>query len=192
MPLRGSISAPFQDTKGARSPSSPAEEGQFAKTETEMEQVENQIRGLYEKLSGAAMNSDDAKVVRTERGYKIRLGEVVLFRPGSDRIKREGIPFLFELGKRLIRLNAPVQIEGHADSMPGAEFNSHWELSASRAFHVVQFMVEGVKFPPDHLSLVGYGDTQPIASNESPEGRARNRRVEISITTTKDIAELEW
>lgn len=76
-----------------------------------------------------------------------------------------------------------MQIEGHTDNRPlgrKSAFKSNWELSAARAFSVLQFFLkEGVA--PEKLSAVGYGEFKPIKSNETPEGRNANRRIEINI-----------
>jgi len=132
-------------------------------------------------------------VIRNEQGYKIRLGEVILFKPNSDKLKREYVPFLFELAKRLARLGVNVQVEGHSDAQPSLTKQANWQLSISRAFNIVQFFVEGANFPQERISLAGYGDTRPVVPNDTPEGRAKNRRVEISIITPdRDISELPW
>jgi chemotaxis protein MotB len=118
---------------------------------------------------------------------------VILFRPGSDKLRPESIPFLFELGRRLSRLGLPISIEGHSDITPSSSHQTNWQLSINRSYNIVQFLVNGVDFPPNKLSIVGYGDTQPLASNDTPEGRAKNRRVEISIISPdREIATLPW
>ncbi len=137
----------------------------------------------------------DAQIdmVRTDTGYKLRLGEAILFKPGSDKLKKEYVPFIYELSQRLGRLGVNIQIEGHSDATPYATKQTNWELSISRAYHIVQFFVDGASFPQDKISLAGFGDTQPISSNDTPEGRSKNRRVEISIITPdKEISELPW
>jgi len=77
----------------------------------------------------------------------------------------------------------PIQIEGHTDNRPlgrSIRFRSNWELSSARAFSVLQFFIkEGVA--PEKLSAVGYGEFKPVKSNDTPEGRSGNRRIEINI-----------
>jgi chemotaxis protein MotB len=195
-PLHGSPMVPFDKPpdRGSQVPPSPSERGDSSKAEQEtLKLIAEQVRGLFRMTSGVGLSATDVEAVKSEEGYKIRLGEAVLFRPGSDKIRRESIPFLFELARRLHRLGLPIQVEGHSDITPAATHQTNWQLSMDRAYNVVQFFVGAVDFPPNKISLTGYGDTQPIASNETPEGRAKNRRVEISIITpNREIASLPW
>ena len=79
-----------------------------------------------------------------------------------------------------------ISIEGHTDDVPiGAELSrkyaTNWELSAARACTIVRYLREKVGIDPAVLSATGYGEYQPIAPNESEEGRAKNRRIEIVL-----------
>ncbi len=194
-PLKGTPFVPFEKPPGLGSEAPPAhnESGPFGKGESTTDRFQEQLRGIFEKTTGLGLPEPQIDVVKTDSGYKVRLGEAILFKPGSDRLKREYVPFMFELSKRLARLGVGVQIEGHSDATPYATKQTNWELSISRAYHIVQFFVDGASFPQEKISLAGYGDTQPIASNDTPEGRSKNRRVEISILTPdKEINELPW
>lgn len=195
-PLRGSPFVPFDKPadRGSAVPPSPTDQGYFSKGEREMlEKIREQVSNLYERTTGIGLQRDGAEVIRTEEGYKIRLGEYLLFGVGSDKLRRESLPFLYEMGKRLARVKGSIQIEGHTDTSAPKNSQSNWHLSASRAFNIVQFLVEGVSFPQDRISIAAYGAARPIASNDTPEGRARNRRVEISILTKEIRADkLLW
>jgi chemotaxis protein MotB len=195
-PLRGSPFVPFEKPvdRGSAVPPSPAEQGPYSKADNDaLEQVRAQVEGLYQRTTGLGLQKNDVEVIRTEEGFKIRLGEYVLFGPGSDKIRRESLPFLYEMGKRLVNVQGTVQVEGYTDSSSARGDNSNWHLSANRAFNMAKFLVEGVRFPQDRLSIAAYGEARPVASNATPEGRARNRRVEISILTKDTKAEkLLW
>jgi len=84
-------------------------------------------------------------------------------------------------------------VAGHTDNVPvkrGGRFDSNWELSTARATTVVELMVrEGV--PPDQLAAAGFGEHDPIASNETPEGRQQNRRLEIMLMPKLAAVEIE-
>jgi chemotaxis protein MotB len=82
-------------------------------------------------------------------------------------------------------------VEGHTDNVPinTSEFRSNWELSVRRATEVVRCLVEQHGFPPERISASGYAEYRPIASNDSPEDRAKNRRIEIVIIKTGDEGE---
>jgi chemotaxis protein MotB len=194
-PLKGSPFSSFDKSpdKGINAPTQ--ERGKFSPDDqAAMEKIAEQVRGMFERSTGLSSSADDVEVVRTPEGFRIRLGEALLFRPGSDKLNREHIPFLFEMGKRLAAIDLPIQVEGHSDGGEARRSNTDpFALSLNRSVNLLRFFVEGTGFPKEKISLAGLGDTQPVASNESPEGRAKNRRVEISIVTPDHaVKELPW
>lgn len=199
-PQRGTPFTPFEkeQDKGSQVPPKPKDLGQLSKTEQEaMDRIREQLNGIFERSTGLAADPKDIDVLKTANGFKIRLGEAMLFKPNSDKLKREQIPFLFEMGKRLARLDLPIQIEGHSDKSEdlkrGDPNQQGWQLSVNRSYNILKFLVEGAEFPKHHISMAGFGDAMPLASNESPEGRRKNRRVEIAvITPDQNIRDLEW
>jgi chemotaxis protein MotB len=199
-PQRGSPFTPFEkeQDKGSVVPPTPKDSGSASKAEQEMmDRVAEQLKGIFERSTGLSADAKDLQVLKTANGFKIRLGEAMLFRPNSDKLKRDQIPFLYEMGKRLARLNLPIQIEGHSDKsegiLKGDPNNAGWQLSVNRSYNILKFFIEGLDFPKDHISMAGFGDVMPLASNESPEGRRKNRRVEIAIITPdQNIKDLEW
>jgi len=124
-----------------------------------------------------------AKVEISANKININFADPILFAPGSDVLRPQSFPHLKKLAAVFNDLPNPIQIEGHTDNRPlgrNSHFKSNWELSAARAFSVLQFFVKaGVA--PEKLSAVGYGEFKPIKSNDSPEGRDANRRIEINI-----------
>ncbi|MCK5583173.1 MAG: OmpA family protein, partial [Elusimicrobiales bacterium] len=124
-----------------------------------------------------------AKVEISSNKININFSEPVLFASGSDRLKKSSFRHLNKLAKVLIDLPNPIQIEGHTDKSPVGKhspFKSNWELSSARAFSVLKYFVKrGVA--PEKLSAVGYGEFKPLKSNDMPEGRSANRRIEINI-----------
>lgn len=197
-PLRGAPMVPFdkKSDQGSEVPPSPSDKGKFSKEDhANQERVAEQIRELFTKTTGLTPGSGEIEILKTNEGYKIRLGENMVFKSGSDKLRRETVPFLYELGKRLAGLSFPIQVEGHADSTEArARGNSSaWQVSLARSNTVAQFLVEGVGFPQKNISLAGFGDTQPLAENETSDGRQRNRRVEIGIIAPdRNIARLPW
>ncbi|MFH1618814.1 MAG: OmpA family protein, partial [bacterium] len=109
--------------------------------------------------------------------------DAILFDPGKAGLKPASIPHLKKLADVLVELPNLLQVEGHTDDRPmgpHSQYVSNWELSAARAFAVLIFLTEaGV--PPHRLSALGYGEYRPIQKNDTPEGRAANRRIEINI-----------
>jgi chemotaxis protein MotB len=120
-----------------------------------------------------------------QRGLVVRLlTDKVLFRSGQATLEPEGVPLIGEIAKLLSASDIvnPVRVEGNTDDVAihSARFPSNWELSTARADAVLEVLLaQGVA--PTRLSATGYGDVNPIASNATAAGRARNRRVDIVI-----------
>jgi len=107
-----------------------------------------------------------------------------LFRPASADLRPEGKEFLDLMARVFLQSpQAEVRIGGHTDNLPinTPRYPSNWELSCARATAVMRYLIDEQGVDPAILSAIGYGPHQPVASNETPEGRARNRRVEIEI-----------
>lgn len=183
--LKGFPFSPFERApdRGTPVPPAPQEKGPFSKSDDKefIKGLEDQINGSFHDTTGMNLEPGAVEVVQTEDGVRIRLGEYLLFRPGSAKIKTENMRFMYEVGKRLGKLGVELEVEGHSDTTPAVSKEANWQLSIERAFNVVQFMVEGTKYPMDKISLSGYGDTRPIADNETNQGRERNRRVELVL-----------
>ncbi len=119
----------------------------------------------------------------------IQLPQDVLFGSGSATLGAEGRRTLTEVGRVLSDLDdRTFQVEGHTDNVPiaGAPFASNWELSSARALSVVTVLIDaGVS--PERLSGAGYGEHQPVASNDDRDGRRLNRRIEIVMLPNLDV-----
>jgi len=114
----------------------------------------------------------------------VKLPEGILFPSGKAELKPEGQAVIEQVTDILRAVpNRSFQVAGHTDNVPvgrGSRFRSNWELSAARALAVVKVMIDrGME--PKRLSAAGYADTDPVESNDTPEGRAKNRRTEIVL-----------
>lgn len=118
------------------------------------------------------------------RGLKIVISTAILFNSGEARLKKTIYPILEKVGN-FMKQNEhfKILVEGHTDNVPihTVQFESNWELSASRALSVLKFFIDNIGIPPDRLMAVGHGEYQPIVPNTTSENRARNRRVEIYV-----------
>lgn len=118
-----------------------------------------------------------------ENKIRIVLMAPVLFDSGGVFLKSESLPMLQEIAHSLNDLPNSIQIEGHTDDRPlgkGAKYDTNWELSAARAFAVLRFLeISGIA--QQRLSAIGYGEFRPVQTNDTPEGRTANRRIEINI-----------
>ncbi len=117
------------------------------------------------------------------RGLVITLMESAFFPSGEDRIYPAAHDAIGKVAQVVRTLPNPVRLEGHTDSIPihNALFQSNWQLSAARAIAVLNLLRDRFGLWGKRFSIAGYADTVPLDTNETPEGRARNRRVEIVI-----------
>ena len=117
------------------------------------------------------------------RGLVVTIvSDKVLFDPGEADLRPEGAAILDQLASALDKLPNKLSIEGHTDNTPiSGRYPSNWELSTARATTVLRSLIEQHGFDPDRLQAAGYADTRPVAGNDTPEGRAANRRVEIVV-----------
>jgi len=114
----------------------------------------------------------------------LKMKDKILFASGSATIGADGREALKKVAEALRGLKGKaIRVEGHTDNVPtgaGGAFASNWELSAARALAVVRFLQEA-GIDPTRLSGAGFGEFQPIQSNETPEGRSLNRRIDITL-----------
>ena len=141
---------------------------------------------LIEEFKKDIELNSSIKVLKEPRGVVIRLNDTMLFDQGSAIIKPEAMATLDRIAASLDKFKNPIVIEGHTDSMPirNEKYPSNWELSTSRATNIIKYLTEKYKFPPSRLSAVGYGEYMPIEKNDTPQGRAKNRRVDIIILSS--------
>lgn len=150
----------------------------------QMEEIQEQIEGKVEEegLDGSIQTTLD------ERGLMIRFTDTVLFDLGKANIKPSAIPVLEVVAEEIAAISNAVRVEGHTDPTPihTAEFPSNWELSTARATAIVHFMIESGGIPPDRLSAAGFAFYHPVAPNNTPENRTRNRRVDVIILKSEE------
>lgn len=125
-------------------------------------------------------------VVMTHRKVTVTLPSAVLFDSGSADLKAEAEESLGKIAAALSKSTAPIVVEGHTDDVPIqlSRWRSNYELSAARAFSVIQFFTRAQGLPPSRLAARGYGPHRPLALNDSDENRAKNRRIEIHLWTS--------
>jgi len=127
----------------------------------------------------------------TAEGLKLTMQDPVLFDTGEDALKPEAVPVLTDIAGLLSELSDNfISIQGHTDNVPirTARFPSNLELSAARAISVARFLMDKGGIDPKNVSVVGYSENLPIAPNDSPENRAKNRRVEVHVLKVRPRA----
>jgi chemotaxis protein MotB len=123
------------------------------------------------------------KITSTERGLNIRIKDDALFRSGSASINpqiQEFIDLIASLVKDLPNL---IAVEGHTDNQPirSAVFPSNWDLSTTRANALIRYLIEQHQLAAHRFSSTGYAGTRPVESNDTLDGQASNRRVELIV-----------
>ena len=147
----------------------------------EEQETENPIDDVLEELT----DEPGINIRYSNQGAHITFEDFLLFDFGKADLNPGGIKFLNKMANMINKIPYPVRVEGHTDNVPihTDRFPSNWELSIARAVSVVKYFAGSGKIDPQRLSAVGYGDTRPLVSNDSPVNRTRNRRVEIVLAT---------
>lgn len=120
---------------------------------------------------------------RESEGLVISLREFGFFDSGSAGLKSSALPALDRIASILALRTCRLRIEGHTDNIPihSAQIASNWELSTARSTEIVRVLILRYGFSPERLSAAGYAEYHPIASNDTAQGRAQNRRVDVVI-----------
>ncbi|WLQ14122.1 flagellar motor protein MotB [Hahella aquimaris] len=152
-----------------------------------VEETENDAITLASALE-AEVRNNQVEVETRGRKIVIRVQEKGSFNSGSADLNPEFYPVIDKLVELLKSMAGSISVEGHSDSIPihTARFRSNWDLSAARALEVAHALFESGELDPSRFSIAGYADTKPLASNDSAENRARNRRVEIILQQPLD------
>ena len=117
-----------------------------------------------------------------------RIADSLVFPSASAELRPQALPLLQVIGEVILELPYEIRVEGHTDTVPVAteRYPSNWELSSARATAVLRYLTEQVGLDPSRVFAAGYGEFRPIASNETPEGRALNRRADIVVLYEPD------
>jgi chemotaxis protein MotB len=143
---------------------------------------------LYEQLLtnlAAEVDSQQLTIEQMQSGVKLNLPEAVLFDSGSARVKQSGVAVLNKVANELQEVPYQTIVGGFTDNVPissrlAEQFPSNWDLAAARATSVVR-LLEKNGVPKGRLVVVSLGENQPVAPNDTAEGRAKNRRIEIRL-----------
>jgi chemotaxis protein MotB len=116
-------------------------------------------------------------------GLVISLREAGFFPSGSATPMPATVATLRSIAASLSRTPYDVRVEGHTDNVPihTPEFDSNWELSTARATRIARDLLDLNAMPPDRISAAGYAEFHPVSSNDSAQGRAENRRVDLVV-----------
>jgi len=158
--------------------------------ERQREAEMKEMRSTYDDLlEGMKSEIEKGKITITQLKGKLKVNmlDEILFDSGRTSIKPEGVEVLERVGGILLDVkDRAINVEGHTDNVPiGPElarrYPTNWELSAARATNVARYLQEKIGIDATVLSATGYGEYHPVYSNDTEEGRARNRRIEIVL-----------
>ena len=149
----------------------------------ELQRLLEAKKALEESLAGV-------KILRRGNELVLRLDATALFDSGDERVKQESIEALHAIAEQVRDRAVQVRVEGHTDDVPirTARFRSNWDLSTARATSVVSQLVKKGEIEPGRVAAIGYAEFQPIAPNDGPENRAKNRRVDFVLSVLAPIA----
>ena len=141
---------------------------------------------LQSELKQALQHEIDLRVIalhRESEGLVISLREFGFFDSGSATLKPTALPALDRIASILAVRTYRIRVEGHTDNVPihNVQMPSNWELSTARATELIRVLIQRYNFAPERLSAAGYAQYHPIADNDTPQGRAQNRRVDLVI-----------
>jgi chemotaxis protein MotB len=166
-------------------------ESQLVRNTAEVEQLRETYGGLVADLE-SEVTAGRIEIDRLREGLRLNLSQEILFRSGSARLNVGGREVIRKVAERLVGVPQRIEVQGHTDDVGiqgslARRYPTNWELAGARAASVVRLLGEyGVS--PDRLSAVSFGEFQPVASNDSAAGRARNRRIEIRLVPVETAA----
>ncbi|TDJ06241.1 MAG: OmpA family protein [Deltaproteobacteria bacterium] len=157
---------------------------ELALRDEEVEQLTREQEELMEELETWVV-AGLIKMELLKDGLHLVLSEEILFPTGSDELSDTGREVLTKLVEELEQLPYQIAVIGYTDNVPvgprlAARYPSNWELAGARAASVVR-LFQGAGVPAQQLLVISRGESQPIASNDTPEGRAENRRIEVRL-----------
>lgn len=152
------------------------------RTSDELTQISDLVSEKFTQL----INDQMIQVSSNELWLQIELKDSILFSSGSADTSEQAQKIFDEIADILKGYSNPVQVEGFTDNIPikSVKYPTNWELSTARASAIVKYLAsKGIA--PERLSAVGYGEYQPVAANDTEQGRAQNRRVTIMVAKRK-------
>ena len=170
-------------------------EAEAKKLKQERNQLADQAQDLanyksefFGRLREILAGQEGVKIV----GDRFVFSSEVLFEPGAASLSEAGQLEIDKVANILLGVKDSIpdtiewviRVDGHTDNIPlsgAGEFRDNWELSQARALSVVRYMVEALQFPANRMSANGFGEFQPVNTDDTPEARAQNRRIEINL-----------
>lgn len=152
--------------------------------EAEVSQLRQTYEGLVSKLQ-REVESGEIVIEQLRDGLRVKLAEEILFATGSAELGERGREVLLKVSGELEKVPYQIEVGGHTDNVPirgrlALVYPTNWELAGARAARVVR-LLEEAGIASNRLVAVSFGENDPVASNDTPEGRERNRRIELRM-----------
>lgn len=170
-----------QQTNRAYDPSQGGEDGQFRNDR--QDQRADDVMELLNAVLAPDLQRDLVSVEERDGRIMITFPDAALFQSGSAGLAEDARPLIQKVANVLAQTSGPIAVVGHTDDVPisTARFPSNWELSTARATSVLRGMEQADGLDMQRLMVMGFADKKPVAPNDTPENRAKNRRVEIIL-----------
>lgn len=181
-PVEGEQAPPINEQPHQTQVAEAQESNANIKTSDELAQISDLVTEKFTQL----INDQMIQVSSNELWLQIELKDSILFSSGSADTSEQAQKIFDEIANILKSYSNPVQVEGFTDNIPikSVKYPTNWELSTARASAIVKYLAsKGVA--PERLSAVGYGEYQPVTTNDTEQGRAQNRRVTIMVAKRK-------
>jgi chemotaxis protein MotB len=151
--------------------------------------AQNELQARLMQELSEALRLQRVDIHRDARGLIVSLPEEAAFATASSDVTGEARGLITRVANAVRPTSNGIRIEGHTDNVPirTARYSSNWELSTARASAVVAYLVESSGIDPVRLSAAGYGEFHPRVANDTPENRARNRRIDIVILDSSPL-----
>jgi chemotaxis protein MotB len=151
----------------------------LAASQEKQKQYDSIVGQLQQEVSDGNL-----KITQYKNMLTVDVADKILFDSGKAEIKADGKKILKKVGDALAKTDKTIRVVGHTDNVPliaGSAYPSNWELSTVRATTVVRFLQDQAKIDPTRLIAEGRGEYAPVAPNDSPANRQKNRRIEITL-----------
>ena len=137
----------------------------------------------------AELKSGKVQLNLEERGLVISLREAAFFASGDDAVAPASFPILVKIAAVIQGLPNPLRLEGYTDSLPihNSRFRNNWELSAARSVAMLELLRERYRISPARMCVAGYAENAPADTNETEQGRAHNRRVDVVVLSAEGL-----
>ncbi len=185
----GNTIAPFDPTIGGSVVDLPNPNPNKIKTQEELKKMAEELNKVVLLELGKKPDAEKMQIFLDERGLVVRLLAKDFFNQSQADVRKDALPVLDKMAKILKTANQAIRIEGHTDSskLVSEYYPSNWELSTARATWIVRYLIKKFEFDPMRLEASGMAEYHPVAPNDTEQGRAKNRRVEIIVLTKENF-----